>query len=79
MEAIFEKWDDILQFVKEEHDITQISFNTWLKPLEVCAIEGNKLYILIPSQQMGTGYISKKVGLPLKVAITEMTGIEYQL
>ena len=60
MEAIFEKWDDILQFIKEEHDITQISFNTWLKPLEVCAIEGNKLYILIPSQQMGTGYIDRK-------------------
>ena len=69
----------ILQFVKEEHDITQISFNTWLKPLEACAVDKNKLYILIPSQQMGTGYISKKFGLPLKVAITEITGIEYQL
>lgn len=79
MEVIFEKWDDILQFVKEEHDITQISFNTWLKPLEACAVDKNKLYILIPSQQMGTGYISKKFGLPLKVAITEITGIEYQL
>lgn len=79
MEVILKKWNDILQFVKEEHDITQISFNTWLKPLEPYAIDRNKLYILIPSQQIGTGYIAKKFGLPLKVAITEMTGIEYEL
>ena len=39
MEAIYEKWELILQEVKEEHDISQISFDTWLKPLELCAIK----------------------------------------
>ena len=79
MEAIFEQWEQILQEVKEEHDISQISFDTWLKPLELCAVEDNKLYILVPSEQLGLNYISKKYELPLKVAITEMTGIEYEL
>lgn len=79
MEAIFEQWEQILQEVKEEHDISQISFDTWLKPLELCAVENNKLYILVPSEQLGLNYISKKYELPLKVAITEMTGIEYEL
>ena len=79
MEAIYEKWNDILESVKEEHDITQISFNTWLKPLEICAIENNKLYILVPSEQLGLNYITKKYELPLKVAIIELTGIEYEL
>ena len=50
MEAIFEKWDDILQAVKEEHEISKISFDTWLKPLSVCTVKGNKLYILVPSE-----------------------------
>ena len=27
MEAIYEKWEQILQFVKEEHDISQVSFD----------------------------------------------------
>lgn len=79
MEAVLEKWEQILQTVKEEHDITTISFDTWLKPLEVCAINGTKLYILVPSEQLGLNYITKKYELPLKVAITEMTGIEYEL
>ena len=48
MEAIFEKWEDILQTVKEEHEITQISFDTWLKPLEICTVDDHKLYILVP-------------------------------
>ena len=72
MEAIFEKWEQILQFVKEEHDISQVSFDTWLKPLEICMVKGNKLYILVPSAQLGVKYIARKYELPLKVAITEM-------
>lgn len=79
MEAILEKWPQILQTVKEEHEISQISFDTWLKPLEVCAVNDNKLYILVPSEQLGLNYITKKYELPLKVAITEMTGMEYEL
>ena len=67
MEAIFEQWEQILQEVKEEHDISQISFDTWLKPLELCAVEDNKLYILVPSEQLGLNYISKKYELPLKL------------
>ncbi len=44
MEAIYEKWEQILQFVKEEHDISQVSFDTWLKPLEICTIKDGKLF-----------------------------------
>ncbi len=79
MEAIYEKWELILQEVKEEHDISQISFDTWLKPLELCAIKDAPLYILVPQGQMALNLISKKYELPLKVAITEMTGVEYHL
>ena len=42
MEAIYEKWEQILQFVKEEHDISQVSFDTWLKPLETAAQQNCK-------------------------------------
>lgn len=81
MEAIFEKWEDILQTVKEEHEITQISFDTWLKPLEICTVDDHKLYILVPEEMNITGlkYITRRYELPLKVTIAEMTGIEYEL
>ena len=47
--------------------------------MEVYGVEGNTLYILVPSVQMTLNYISKKYYLPLKVAITEITGIEYEI
>ena len=61
MELILEKWEQILRTVKEEHELTDISFNTWLKPLRVYSIEGSKLYILVPSEQMGLNYITKNI------------------
>ena len=30
MDKILEKWDEILQTVKTEHDVSDISFDTWM-------------------------------------------------
>ncbi|EOS27343.1 chromosomal replication initiator protein DnaA [Lachnospiraceae bacterium 3-1] len=79
MELILKKWEEILQTVKEEHELTDVSFNAWLKPLSVCSIEGKILYILVPSEQMGVTYIAKKYGYLIQVAIAEITGIEYDI
>ncbi len=83
MEAIIEKWELILQTVKEEHELSEISFNTWLKPLKVHSVDGDTLYIIFPSEegkgQHALSYIEKKYELPLRVAVAEMTGIEYEL
>ena len=78
MDKILEKWDEILQTVKTEHDVSDISFDTWIKPLEVFGVEGNTLYILVPSEQMTLSYISKKYYRPLKVAIAEIIGTEQE-
>ena len=79
MEKIIEKWDQILNTVKKEHEISDISFDTWMRPLEVYALEGNTLYILAPFEQMALSYIQKKYNLPLKVAICEILEIEYDI
>ena len=79
MEKVIEKWDQILNTVKKEHEISDISFDTWMRPLEVYAIEENTLYILAPFEQMALSYIQKKYYLPLKVAIGEVIGEEYDI
>ena len=79
MDQVIEKWNEILNTVKTEHEISDVSFDTWMRPLEVFGIVGNKLYILVPSEQMALSYISKKYYLPLKVAVAEITGIEYEI
>ena len=79
MDEIIEKWEQILHTVKEEHELTDISFNTWLKPLDVFAVKGSVLYILVPDEQMGLIYIKKKYTLPIKVAVSEITGKDYEI
>ncbi len=79
MQEILQKWSQILQTVKEEHELTDVSFDTWLKPLQVYNIDGSKLYILVPSEQMGLNYITKKYTLPIKVAVAELTGRDFEI
>ena len=53
MHLVEEKWDEILLTVKREHELTDISFNTWLKPLQIFSIQNNRIYILVSGEQMG--------------------------
>ena len=79
MEQILEKWDKILQEVKEEYELTEVSFNTWLKPLSVSDVQGDKLYILVPLEKMARDFIEKKYTLPIKVAVANQTGQDYDI
>ena len=79
MDKILEKWEEILQYVKKEHELSDISFDTWLKPLEVYSVEENLIYILVPSEQIGISYLNKKYYLALRVAIAEILWIEYDI
>ncbi len=72
---IEEKWSDILKYVKDEHELSDVSYNTWLLPLKVYSVDQNIVTILVPQAQVGMNYISKKYTLPLQVAITEITGM----
>lgn len=78
MNLIEEKWEEILYRVQVEHEMTYVSFDTWLKPLKVYSYENNVLSILVP-QQMHLNYINKKYLLPLKVAVAEVTGINCEI
>ena len=68
MDVIREKWEEILYTVKVEHELSDISFKTWLRPLQVHSISDHVVTILVPSEQMGVDYINKKymnLGSPL--------------
>ena len=77
MNVIQEQWDEILNTVKREHELSDVSFNTWLAPLTIHEVdEANSVVtVVVPSKQIGLDYISKKYTLPLQVAIGEVTGI----
>lgn len=75
IEKIKEKWNDILLHIKEEHELTDVSFKTWLLPTEPYYIKGSKLFILVPDIHF-LGYIKKKYGFLLQITIEEITGYQ---
>lgn len=79
MEELKQKWDIILQTLKEEYDIQDISFKTWIKPIKIYSVSGNKITLLISEDPMGISYIEKKYLTPLTVTICEVMRREYEV
>ena len=79
MHIIQEKWSDILNMIKIEHDVSDVSYSAWLEPLKVYKVEGNVVTIIVTNGSMALSYINKKYILPLKVAIAETTGEDYEI
>lgn len=73
-DLINEKWDEILEILKKEHDIMDVSFNTWIKPLKIHSVENNIITLLVPDDNIGISYLNKKYYIPLKVVVQEVTG-----
>ena len=79
LSTIREKWPEILNNLKKEHDISDVSFKTWLLPLEVRALEGDTIIIVVPEETIGLQYIKKKYYTPLKVCIEETIGRSFDI
>ncbi len=78
LETLKEKWDDILIYLKEEHEISDVSFMTWLLPLKIHSVNGNVVNIIVPDANF-LGYIKKKYSFLLKISIEEISGIKCEL
>ena len=75
LEKIIEKWDEILLNIKDEHDITDVSYKTWLLPLRPYSVDKDILTILVPDD-LFLNYVKKKYEFLLKFTIEEITGIQ---
>ncbi len=52
MDILQEKWDDILYTVKSEHELSDMSFKTWLKTLEILLISDSQgqAFLFLPDR-----------------------------
>lgn len=90
MEELKQKWDLIIQTLKEDYDITDMSFRTWIKPIQVYSVVGDKITLLISennndgdgnglSYNMRVGYIERKYLAAITLTIAEIMGREYDV
>ena len=78
MDLVKKKWDEIIHKLKIEHGLSDVSFKTWIAPLEIYAVTDSVVNILVPLKA-SVDYISKKYSLPFQVCIAEVTGKEYEV
>ena len=70
IDKIKENWEKILLILKEEHDVSDVSYRTWLQSLTPYSFKGNTVTIIVPEQAF-LAYVKKKYGLLLQVTISE--------
>lgn len=78
MNIVKEKWQEIIEHLRIEHELSNVSFSTWIQPLKVYDVIDNTVFILV-NMNASVEYIEKKYLLPLKVCIAEITGTEYEI
>lgn len=80
MEEIRERWEEIKETIKMEYDLSDISYSTWVKPLNFYNVENDVVIILIPSDQAhALNYISNKYKNYFQVSISEMFNHEFSV
>ena len=78
MNIVAEKWAEIIHKLKIEYGLSNVSFRTWIEPLEVYNVSDSTVYILVPLKS-SVDYINQKYLLPFQVCIAEITGQEFEV
>lgn len=80
MDFIKENWDLIKETLRNEYDLSDISYNTWVKPLNFHSVKDDVVTIMIPSDQAhALKYISSKYKSYFQVTISEMMDHTYDI
>ena len=80
MDSIKDNWDLIKETLREEYELTDISYNTWIVPLNFYQVKNNVVMIIIPSDQAhALNYISSKYKSYFQVTISEMMNHTYDI
>lgn len=80
MNEIKDRWNEIKKVIRQEYDLTAVSFNTWVAPLQFYQVENDIVSILIPAEQAHLlKYIHNKYYVCFKVTISELMEHEYDV
>ena len=80
MDIIKQSWELIKETLKKEYSLSEISYSTWVAPLQCYEVKDDVVVILIPSDQAhALNYISTKYKSYFQVTISEMMDHTYDI
>ena len=78
MNLIYEKWDEILEYMRTDLEMTTLSFTTWIKPLKIHSLDQNILRVLV-EMDGAVEYLEKKYKVALQAAIIDVADQSYEI
>ena len=78
MNLIYEKWEEILEYMRNDLDMTTVSFDTWIKPLKIYNTQGNILRVLV-HMDGAEEYLEKKYKVYLQAAVIDVIQEKYDI
>ena len=70
MNLIYEKWEEILEYLRKDLDMTTVSFDTWIKPLKIHNVQDHTLRILV-HMDGAEEYLEKKYKFYLMIKMSK--------
>lgn len=73
IDRLKENWDAIKDTLKENYDISKVSYDTWIVPMEIHNVDNDQVYILADTKGIPNilDYIKKKYKQILEIVIEE--------
>lgn len=80
MDEIRDRWEEIKENIKNEYELTNISYSSWIEPLKFYKVENDVVTILIPKEQAHLiKYIHNKYYICFKATISELMNHDYNV
>ncbi|MBR7000097.1 MAG: chromosomal replication initiator protein DnaA [Lachnospiraceae bacterium] len=77
-----ERWGDILEYMKNNYNISEVSYRTWLQPLKIYDLEDNIVTLLVDDtvvHPIGLAFIRNRYGFFFKTAIEEVIYEDFEV
>lgn len=78
-EQIRDNWDKIREYLKNEYELSEVSYKTWILPLVPARLDENtnNLYIIFSDEEktLMIEYVINKYKIKIEVSIEEITGM----
>ena len=84
-QSIQEQWNEILNYIINEFNVSSVSFDTWLKPLRVAEVDGDLITLVFDNEkdsffgQQQLDYVKNKYHTFIKAAIGEIAHSDYDV
>lgn len=78
-DIINENWEVILNKMKKDYELSPVSYDSWILPLQVKNVEEDIITLVFPLGGIGINILNKKYALIIKEAIYEVTNLNLKV